>query len=130
MARAGGYDRYLTVFSPEGRLYQIGELAKLSGSMVAKATRWFGRLAGIYCLVLNLGPVWCMVAEYAFKRVKTSTLTTVGIRGDDSVVIATEKKVVVSMAAFLSRTDSDYILWRSQNPGLRHSNSVHWFCHS
>ena len=62
MSKSGqGSEYYITIFSNEGRLYQV---------------------------------------EYAFKAVKTCGITAIAIRGNDSVVLISEKKVQVILGLF------------------------------
>lgn len=53
------------------------------------------------CLVLRVDCIKSVTdcnshdLEYAFRAVKTSGLTSVGVRGDDTVCLVTEKRVPV-----------------------------------
>ena len=44
-------------------------------------------------------------SEYAFKAVKSSNLTSVGVRGDNSVVLIAQKRVQVRAVAAVSGCD-------------------------
>lgn len=79
--RDSGYDRHITIFSPEGKLFQIGIFLYDYG------------LSYILHISLSLS------LEYAFQAVKSSGLTTVAIRGDNSVVVVTQKKIPVCILA-------------------------------
>ena len=77
MARgsSAGFDRHITIFSPEGRLYQVGE--------------------SLYRLVCfcNIFFVHIFVAEYAFKAINQGGMTSIGVKGKDCAVVITQKKV-------------------------------------
>ncbi|KAF2304124.1 hypothetical protein GH714_027434 [Hevea brasiliensis] len=79
----GGYDRHITIFSPEGRLFQV---------------------------------------EYAFKAVKAAAITSIGVRGKDSVCVVTQKKVPDKLLdqtsvthLFLLLTDARTLVQQARN---------------
>lgn len=88
MSRGGsGYDRHITIFSPEGRLFQVGKHARTVGELFVCA------IVEIPDHALPRGSP----AEYAFKAVRNAGVTSIAVRGKDSVVMVTQKKVSVRL---------------------------------
>lgn len=71
MKSSQGHEYQITIFSPEGRLYQVGN--------------------DFSYICFNV----TFRIEYAFKAIKTSGLTSVAVKGAHCVVVCTEKRVPV-----------------------------------
>ena len=91
-----GYDRHITIFSPEGRLYQVGESrSPINCLLLLALVRMVGFRSPFYrhfYAFLNI--------EYAFKAISNAGITSVGVRGKDSAVVVTQKKVPVCVVTY------------------------------
>ena len=85
MSRGAGYDRHITIFSPDGKLYQV---------------------------------------EYAFKAIANCLYTSVGIRGSDCVVVATQRKTPDRLQAPSQHLFSISASVGGVSTGLEHDSMV------
>lgn len=83
---SAGFDRLITIFSPEGRLYQVGK------------KNIYVEIHYIYCtyITVNFTYPFEFLIEYAFKAINQPGLTSVAVKGTDAAVVATQKKVPVN----------------------------------
>ncbi|KAF4300698.1 Proteasome alpha-subunit conserved site [Botryosphaeria dothidea] len=87
MSGSAGYDRHITIFSDQGRLYQVGAYT---------------------APVRRRSTITFHAGKYAFKAITAANITSVGVRGKDCAVVLTQKKVPVrpASAAIHARTSS------------------------
>ena len=80
---SAGFDHHITIFSPEGRLYQVGKVI---------LSNFLHRRPLLRLIFISYHP------EYAFKAINQGGMTSVGVKGVDCAVVVTQKKVPVSSA--------------------------------
>lgn len=83
-AREGNFDRQITIFSPQGHLYQIG--APHCTRPILLINR--NKLTGYYSIFSYI--------EYCIKASTSGGNTAVAVRGNGCAAVITQKKVPVS----------------------------------
>lgn len=87
-------------FNIKGTLMSIwrGRISS-SVSVTYRSDCWVHLHSANICIYVNFWSRICRVyfTEYAFKAVKASGITSIGVRGKDSVCFVTQKKVPVSL---------------------------------
>lgn len=79
----GNFDRHITIFSPQGHLYQIGKYIKYClFSFIRKINLY-------YTITITFSP------EYALKAATSGGNTALAVRGANSATFITQRKVTV-----------------------------------
>jgi len=94
---SAGFDRHITIFSDQGRLYQVGmspgggEGGGGGGDLEGGGRRW----------KWNADRNWGRT-EYAFKAITAANITSIGLRGKGCAVVISQKKVPVCLSTPIS----------------------------
>ena len=97
---SAGFDRHITIFSPEGRLYQV----------IKTPSTWR------YKFLLQV--------EYAFKAINQGATTSVAVKGVDTAAVATLKKVHRRIFRYLNWPTGSQYLQHMFSKYIRHPNQV------
>lgn len=91
---SAGYDRHITIFSDQGRLYQVGMQPRnqIRHSQKPRTQR--------QAITIPLTRI-PQPAEYAFKAITAANITSIGLRGKNCAVVLSQKKVAVCRLWYL-----------------------------
>ena len=85
---------------------------------------WFWVLACQQCYIFMNCSFWNHQLEYAFKAVKSAGITSIGVKGKDSVCVVTQKKVPVSIIGLAMPFPRTLLSWIFRFT----YNNAHCFC--